>query len=90
MDEDPTVPDILGKGHVNSKNHQLYNVPIYKQVKGVGQQRRRTVEESTGGMKNPLTIVKPLKPNALDEYDKAVKKQRTKARGGKKFVEVRT
>ena len=90
MDEDPTVPDIAMKGHVNGRNHQLYNIPIYKPAQGAGQRRRRTVEEMTGGMRNPLTIVKPLKPNALDGYDKAVKKQRTKARGGKKFVEVRT
>ena len=90
MEEDPTVPDILTKQHVNGKNHQLYNVPIYTPVKGTGQQKRRTVEEIAGGSSNPLTIIKPLKPSPLDNYDKAVKRDRRKARGGEKFVEVRS
>lgn len=89
---DAPIPSVYKpmKQHVNGKNHQLYNVPIYTPMKGVGQQRRLRVEEISGGPKNPLTIMKPLKPNAMDDYDKAVKSRKKKARGGQKFVEVRS
>jgi hypothetical protein len=89
MEEDPTAPDIPMpdtdipvKNHVNRMNHQLYNIL---------KTQKTTLDMSrTGGPRNPLTILKPLKPNAMDDYDKAVKKQRMKAREGKKFVEVRS
>jgi len=70
-------------------NHQLYNILRAPTAEQIAEYRTLDMTR-TGGPNNPLTILKPLKPNALDEYDKAVLKRKMKARGGVKFVEVRT
>jgi len=75
--------------HVNRMNHQLYNILKTPTTEQTAEYRMLDLSR-TGGPSNPLTIMKPLKPNQLDDYDKAVKRRRTKAREGKKFVEVRS
>jgi hypothetical protein len=93
IDAPPTTPaPDPARPHVNRMNHQLYN--ILRTNNQPTEEQKAAYEEldkrRTGGPSNPLTIMKPLKPSPLDDYDKAVKRRRTKARGGEKFVEVRS
>jgi hypothetical protein len=93
--------------HVNSMNHQLYNIyrrrmAIARNVKNRNQQplnpmpteqQKRQYSKldltPTGGKYNPLTIIKPLKPNSLDIYDSEIAQQRKNARGSNSWVMVK-
>ena len=69
--------------------HQLLNAaPHLFHEFQTTQQSLREARSAFSDRNNPLTILKPLKPNALDDYDAAVKKNSMRLREGKPFVRV--
>ena len=70
-------------------HHQLLNsaAHIYHPFR-VTQESQAEAKKAFSSKSNPLAIMKPLKPNAMDDYDAAVKKNSMRLRGGAPWVRV--
>ena len=92
-DDAPGSPVSPIPPHINDYNHQLYN--IHRPIQGLydiirsrdeeareRQQERAAFQENrhAGSSRSPWSRIKPLKPNALDEYDRNINAQRAMQR----------
>jgi len=92
-DDEPGSPVSPVPPHVNDYSHQLYN--IHRPLQGLFDiiQRQDTEREEkkkekaaiqenkeSGNPKSPWSRIKPLKPNALDDYDTDINAHRARQR----------
>ena len=70
-------------------SHSLFNAAphIYNPFR-VTQESLSEAKRAFTSKSHPMAILKPLKPNAMDDYDAAVKKNSMRLRGGAPWVRV--